>query len=113
MILLLFSLRSRYDHFSVLCELLPVAVPSLILSLQILQYQNLEKASTELFKFLKCDGGSLSKLEDCQWDGAELSHSLGTLQFYQVRIPPNAHQVVSCQGQGVVYDLLHFQRNLT
>ena len=80
---------SRYDHFSVLCELLPVAVPSMILSLQILIYQNLEKASTEMFKLLKCDGGSLSKMDDCQWDGADLSSALGTLQFYQVITKPS------------------------
>ena len=33
---------SRYDHFAVLCELLPVALPSLILNLQLISSNNSE-----------------------------------------------------------------------
>ena len=33
---------SRYDHFAVLCELLPVALPSLILNLQLISSNSSE-----------------------------------------------------------------------
>jgi len=70
---------SRYDHFAVLCELLPVAIPSMLLSLLILRHQDVNTATTEMYKLLKCDSyvevtlASLKKeLENCIWDGKEI-----------------------------------------
>ena len=35
---------SRYDHFAVLCELLPVALPSLVLNLQLISSNSSESS---------------------------------------------------------------------
>ncbi|KAL4659125.1 hypothetical protein GN956_G3463 [Arapaima gigas] len=45
----------RYEHFSVLCELLPVAIPSLVVCLQALKYDgNMNKAKGEADHILGC-----------------------------------------------------------
>lgn len=50
----------RYDHFSVLCELLPVALPSLAVNLAVLQASDLNSFPMELpnqiSEALQCDG---------------------------------------------------------
>lgn len=50
----------RYDHFSVLCELLPVALPSLAINLAVLQASDLNSFPMELpahlSEALQCDG---------------------------------------------------------
>ena len=48
---------SRYDHFAVLCELLPVALPSLILNLEVISLNT----SSEIAKFKQAE-----KLLKCQ-----------------------------------------------
>ena len=46
---------SRYDHFAVLCELLPVALPSLILNLEIISNNATGSAKfRQAEKLLKC-----------------------------------------------------------
>lgn len=50
----------RYDHFSVLCELLPVSIPSLAVNLAVLQASYLNSFPVELpshiAEILQCDG---------------------------------------------------------
>ncbi|KAK0095343.1 hypothetical protein PV326_008623 [Microctonus aethiopoides] len=50
----------RYDHFSVLCELLAVSLPSLAINLAIMQSNNLNSFPSELPRYiadiLQCDG---------------------------------------------------------
>lgn len=50
----------RYDHFSVLCELLPVGLPSLAINLGILQASNLNgfpiEVPAHISEILQCDG---------------------------------------------------------
>ena len=47
---------SRYDHFAVLCELLPVSIPSLVVSLMIASLGGLEFAvSRRIHSVLRCD----------------------------------------------------------
>ena len=47
---------SRYDHFAVLCELLPVSVPSLIVNLLLVSLGSLEfSVSRRIHNLLKCD----------------------------------------------------------
>nr|XP_033322928.1 hexosaminidase D-like [Megalopta genalis] len=50
----------RYDHFSVLCELLPVALPSLAVNLAILQAPELNRfpvnVPTPVMQALRCEG---------------------------------------------------------
>ena len=56
---------SRYDHFAVLCELLPVAIPSLVLNLIAISSPLRTNDSTKFNaaeKLLKCPKGSTSEL---------------------------------------------------
>jgi len=56
---------SRYDHFAVLCELLPVAIPSLVLNLIAISSPLHFNESTKFNaaeKLLKCPKGSTSEL---------------------------------------------------
>jgi hypothetical protein len=80
---------SRYDHFSVLCELLPVSIPSALLSLLVLQEQDMKEASRGLTRELKCQFESnhisLVRLDECEWKGRDLFVQISSLKFYQVR----------------------------
>ena len=54
---------SRYDHFAVLCELLPVSIPSLVVNLMILSLGGLEVAvSRRIHTVLKCDNQKVEQL---------------------------------------------------
>ena len=56
---------SRYDHFAVLCELLPVSIPSLVVNLLILSLGGLELAvSRRINTVLKCDNQKVEKLQE-------------------------------------------------
>ena len=47
---------SRYDHFAVLCELLPVAVPSLVINLLVVSLGGLQfQVSRKIHSMLGCD----------------------------------------------------------
>lgn len=49
---------SRYDHFAVLCELLPVALPSLLLNLEMISTNTTEAHKfKQVEKLLKCSSG--------------------------------------------------------
>ena len=58
---------SRYDHFAVLCELLPVAVPSLVLDLlAVSRPTNLGqevRAALHVMYYFKCFEGTYSTLK--------------------------------------------------
>lgn len=72
---------SRYDHFAVLAELLPVAVPSLLMSLTILR-RGIPPATSET---VQQQYQSLTSLVNCtmnpMWNGA--TGNIGA----QVRVP--------------------------
>ena len=52
---------SRYDHFAVLCELLPVSIPSLVVNLMVVSLGGLEFAvSRRIHSALKCDNIKVS-----------------------------------------------------
>ncbi|XP_031354865.1 hexosaminidase D isoform X1 [Photinus pyralis] len=55
----------RYDHFSVLCELLPVGIPSLVACLQLLNPK-------DMINSLNCD----SKLENCRFPGSDVYNAV-------------------------------------
>ncbi len=79
---------SRFDHFAMLCELLPVALPSLVACLQILQHgtwdtHTLTRASTQL----KCHGDleitnkpAHTPYNMCTFPGSELYDAMHTLR---------------------------------
>uniref|UniRef100_A0A8R1HMW2 beta-N-acetylhexosaminidase n=1 Tax=Caenorhabditis japonica TaxID=281687 RepID=A0A8R1HMW2_CAEJA len=67
---------SRFNHFNALCELLPVAIPSLIVDLFYLNYQfSATRSWEEMKKLLSCrtnkHKGGLMDLYDCQFPGSD------------------------------------------
>ncbi|CAG7833840.1 unnamed protein product [Allacma fusca] len=78
---------SRYDHFAVLCELLPVAVPSLLLNLLILKHRNVRESIKALGVELKCDLVNVElPIGYCQWPGDRLYNQLIELESLQNQI---------------------------
>ena len=73
---------SRYDHFAVLCELLPIAVPSLVLNLVILaEGGHTDDASRRANKLLHCDPGKELMT------GEELLRNPNQWDLYRCRYP--------------------------
>lgn len=67
----------RYDHFAVLCELLPVALPSLACDLLLLQYGNIRRVDEEATRLLDCYSGGGSIVGSlgafhCRFPGSEV-----------------------------------------
>lgn len=85
----------RYDHFAVLCELLPAALPSLTVDLLLLQhgtsYRQQQAVDQEALKLLDCTGGLLFQPEQsfdgyyarCHFPGSEVYSII--VSFAQVR----------------------------
>ena len=114
---------ARYDHFAVLCELLPVALPSLILNLELISLN----ASSEATKFkqteriLKCpvdhhDRFSLMRLEQdphqfemrrCKFPGAKIFGSVGTLIRYKAEVDALVTMSRETQGWLTNYNIRH------
>jgi len=70
----------RYDHFAVLCELLPVALPSLACDLLLLQHGNIRRVEEEAARLLNCNSGSSiitgSYSPQCRYPGSEVFRAL-------------------------------------
>ena len=70
----------RYDHFAVLCELLPAALPSLAVDLLLLQYgdHQLQLVDQEAVKLLGCSGSFVfhhpqeGYYANCNFPGSEV-----------------------------------------
>ena len=73
---------SRYDHFAVLCELLPVSFPSLAYNLLLLQYgYDLSRIHPEVSRLLQCRdapvelllmSGPSAAIVQCQFPGSQV-----------------------------------------
>lgn len=101
----------RYDHFGVLCELLPAAIPSLAVNLAVMQQSTLRRFPTEvpakIIRSLKCEGGvSLSIPEPqygwtkCDYHGVAVYKA--TFWLYML------HQEVARMEQDNTYRYLFF-----
>jgi len=91
---------SRYDHFAVLCELLPVSVPSLIVNLLLVSLGSLEfSVSRRIHNLLKCDNIkiliSLEELRQnplqwdltrCNWPGMKAFSVLKTYDMHRSEV---------------------------
>ncbi|KAK5644631.1 hypothetical protein RI129_005931 [Pyrocoelia pectoralis] len=69
----------RYDHFAVLCELLPVGIPSLVMCLQSLQIDN----SANAMKLLNCDGDAYD-FQNCRFPGSNVYDAI--MKYQQLTI---------------------------
>merc|ERR1719492_368082 len=88
---------SRYDHFAVLCELLPVALPSLILNLVIVtQGAHDYEAAKKAHRILQCNN----------------QKPLFTAQ--ELRRNPqqwDAHRILQCNNQNPLFTAQELRRN--
>lgn len=117
---------SRYDHFAVLCELLPVAVPSLILNLATVSSNGSEVSkfrATE--KLLKCDveeknnnNARLSpltleqdphqfELRRCRFPGAKVFGAVGSLHHFKAEVEALDTSSRETQGWLTPYNIRH------
>ncbi len=96
---------SRYDHFLVLCDLLPQAIPSLVFNLQTMQVGHLnEQKKSDIQKDLGCNGNipwwnnwpqpiSLSELSNtptsCTFPGQEIYTIVITLDRVIQNVKPS------------------------
>eukprot|EP00090_Calanus_glacialis_P017447 TRINITY_DN27161_c0_g1_i6.p1 TRINITY_DN27161_c0_g1~~TRINITY_DN27161_c0_g1_i6.p1 ORF type:complete len:574 (-),score=170.82 TRINITY_DN27161_c0_g1_i6:154-1875(-) len=91
---------SRYDHFAVLCELLPVSIPSLVVNLMVVSLGGLEFAvSRRIHSALKCDNIkvliSLEELRQnpfqwdltrCNWPGRKAFYLMNTYNIHRTEV---------------------------
>ena len=115
---------SRYDHFAVLCELLPVALPSLILNLEALslngteayifkQAEKLLKCVTNDHNFDRLSPISLEQdphqfdLRHCKFPGVKIFGAVGSLVRYKAET--DALVTISRETQGWLtsYNIRH------
>lgn len=77
----------RYDHFSVLCELLPVSLPSLAICLSTIAkgYFNVDVSNNAIFSALTCPEPSAERLVHRPW--MELHHDPGLSSFSKCMFP--------------------------
>jgi len=91
---------SRYDHFAVLCELLPVSIPSLVVNLMIVSLGGLEfPVSRRIHSALQCDNIkvliSLEELRQnpfqwdltrCNWPGGNAFSLMNTYTIHRTEV---------------------------
>lgn len=73
----------RYDHFSVLCELLPSAIPSLTACMKFLDARDIppmEIIILEASSTLKCGG----YVQFCEFPGADIHQEIIQLEYLKV-----------------------------
>ncbi|KAJ9592969.1 hypothetical protein L9F63_015339 [Diploptera punctata] len=82
----------RYDHFSVLCELLPIGIPSLASALAYIQSENrgMTVVPRHVLDLLKCDGSLPmspgSGRTRCNFPGAEILEAVERLYLLQMNV---------------------------
>ena len=81
---------SRYDHFAVLCELLPVALPSLILNLEVISLNT----SSDIAKFKQAE-----KLLKCQ--SSKENHNYDRLSVLSLEQDPHQFDLRRCKFPGL------------
>ena len=85
---------ARYDHFAVLCELLPVAVPSLVINLVVVSLAGLTfPVSRRIHNLLGCDNiKMLISLEELRRNGQQWDMTRCDFPGVQVRINISVNQ---------------------
>lgn len=106
----------RYDHFSVLCELLPVALPSLAICLSTVSrgYFNVDVHNNAIFSALTCPEPSAERLLHRPW--IELNHDPDLSSFTKCMFPGSpifrfVHHLASIATEAREYiDSLKFKK---
>jgi len=112
---------SRYDHFAVLCELLPAAVPSLILNLMALKLGGLTAEATKRAgDLLACPASKAPMtneelmrspeqwdLHRCSWPGAEVFVMLSTYDLTRKEVEGLYERVTQKDGWMTDYNVKH------
>ena len=94
---------SRYDHFAVLCELLPVAVPSLVLNLIAVSSSLRTNDSTKFSvaeKLLKCPKGSTNGLAVIASKRNTFSNNLNGITESTLENDPHQFELRRCKFPG-------------
>ncbi|XP_040568869.1 hexosaminidase D [Lepeophtheirus salmonis] len=83
---------SRYDHFAVLCELLPPSIPSLILNLVLMSFSGPEEVILKKVQsIIKCNQLETSNLEpesfeDCSFPGVDILLAMLSFQVIKAKV---------------------------
>ena len=112
---------SRYDHFAVLCELLPAAIPSLILNLVIVtRGAHDDEAAVRAHRILKCASHkSLMTQQDlmrntdqlsassCRYPGAQVLSLLSSYKNHDTILKAAVQRVDEQEGWMTKYNVRH------
>lgn len=92
----------RYDHFAVLCELLPVSLPSLAANLLLLRYgPNLQQIDEELSRWLQCSDSFFT-----------LSLPQGYVNTIHCRYPGALSSIMSICIKWHVFEILWYYKKI-
>ncbi|PSN36468.1 hypothetical protein C0J52_20603 [Blattella germanica] len=93
----------RYDHFAVLCELLPIGIPSLAVGLAYVQSENRGSSSIprKVLDILKCDGtlplSPGSGRTRCNFPGSEILEGVERLYMLQMNVEHATAELDRCK----------------
>ncbi len=110
---------SRYDHFAVLCELLPSSVPSLVLSLSVLlEGAHTEEAARRASALLQCSTAKAPMtaeevmrspeqwdLHRCQFPGNELFSALSSYDLSRKEVEGVYDKITRTDGWMTEYNV--------
>ena len=108
---------ARYDHFAVLCELLPTSIPSLAINLLILSQgglTDLTKLANTFYSAMGCEArpaaGSadfLPDLRSCWWPGARVYRLVRRLGEVRRKVEDDLTNLETNQGWFTPYHVRH------
>ena len=108
---------ARYDHFAVLCELLPASLPSLAINLLILSQgglANLSSLATTFYSAIGCEESPavrpaelLPDLRSCWWPGAGVYRLARRVGEVRARVEEELASLETQQGWFTPYHVRH------
>lgn len=111
---------SRYDHFASLCELLPVATPSLVINLMLITSVSLEHwdITSSYNDILRCKSTNtlkdiidLRNVEMCSFPGQELIPMMRNLLAYQDKVSSLFETLYERNSWVTIFHLKHKYTN--
>ena len=108
---------ARYDHFAVLCELLPASVPSLAINLLILSQgglTNLSSLATTFYSAIGCEARTAARpadllpdLRSCWWAGAGVYRLVRRVGEVRTKVEEELASLETSQGWFTPYHVRH------